>query len=164
MIVSFLIWMATTTTSNAQELEYDCAELISYREVDGGWVLQSETIVLAHENNRRSIGMMLVTPQEKDVLMFSFEVRGVGCISEGALIEIEFSDLSTMELYTDNPYNCKGYAYVLFGDAFDRGIEYLKLKRKDISKIRFHGNGGVIEREVSEEDALYLQACFACMF
>lgn len=156
--------MATTLTSNAQDIEYDCSELIAYRPGDFGGVWQSDVIVLEHENNRRSIGMMLAMPQEKDVLMFSFEVRGVGCISEGAHIEIEFVDLSTMSLYTDNPYNCKGYAYVLFGGPFERGLEYLKLKRKEISKIRFHGNGGMIEREVSEEDALYLQACFACMF
>lgn len=159
-----LLLMTAATTSSAQDLEYDCAELIAYRPGNMGGVWQSEPVVLEHENNRRSIGIVLAMPQEKDLVMMSLEVRGVGCISNGAHIQIEFVDLSTMDLYTDNPYNCKGYAYVLFGGEFGREVDYLQLKRKEIGKIRFHGNSGLIERELNEDDALYLQACFACMF
>lgn len=166
MIVPFLIWMGLITTtlrSNAQELEYDCADIVTYKHASDGGVWVSEYVELMAGHKRNGIGIVLAVPHDNEVMMLSLGTKGIGCTPKETKVELELSDLSVVTLLSDNAYNCKGYVQVFFGGNFKRQFELRKLTRSDVVKIRVHGLSGMIERELDEEDGLYLQAAFACL-
>lgn len=155
--------ITTTLTSNAQDLEYDCADLVTYKHASDGGVWVSEYVELMAGHKRNGIGIVLAVPHDNEVMMLSLVTRGIGCTPKETKIELELSDLSVVTLFSDNAYNCKGYVQVFFCGNFKRQFELRKLTRSDIVKIRVHGLSGMIERELDEEDGLYLQGAFACL-
>lgn len=162
-MIVLLLLISATTTSNAQDLEYDCADLITYKHASDGGVWVSEYVELMAGHKRNGIGIVLAVPYDNEVMMLSIGTRGIGCTPKDTKIELEFSDLYTMTLLSDNAYNCKGYVQVFFGGNFNRQMELRRLTRSDIVKIRVHGLSGMIERELDEEDGLYLQGAFNCL-
>jgi len=158
-----MIVLLLSQSSRAQDLDYDCADIITFKFSSDGGIWVSDYVYLQEDNQRNEIGIVLAVPDDASVLMLSMVTRGIGCIPKGAIVEFELSDLTVITFGSDNAYNCKGHLQVFFGDGWNRGKELRKLCKVDIKSIRISGNGGVIQRDLSEEDALYLQASFVCL-
>jgi len=158
-----MIVLLFSRDSRAQDLDYDCADLITYKLGSDGGIWVSEYVELQEDNKRNGLGIVLAVPDDNSVMMMSMVVDGIGCIPRGSIVEMELSDLTVLAFSSDNKYNCKGHLQIFFGDGWNREREFRKLCRADIVSISISGNGGTSKVYLSEEDGLYLQGCFVCM-
>ncbi len=128
----------------------------------GSWTNKQDFLI--SPDGKNGMGTYLIMSDNKDkTLIWVIASTEVGCVDEGAKVELVFTDQTRMTLYGNGKFNCQGKATVYFGSVFGKKNEMTKIATTPIEMIRVHGSRSLHSEKFDTQMGIDFMNAFNCL-
>jgi hypothetical protein len=165
----FIVEQCRAQQSGPPQPESECPQLVSYEEdkVTGSTTITApkEIIVCISEADiNKGIGMYWMLLNKGRALEMALIVSGGGCIEQGAMVNVLFTDGTRLQIKGHNQFNCKGSVALYFGGSYGYRKSILnEFLSKQIETIRIHTADSYIEQDLTADQSLLFMKSGQCI-
>ncbi len=122
-----------------------------------------EEITISEEEEEKKFTTSLRANKNK-TFVWDFRIRGQqGCAAQTPMVRVTFQDGSNIRLKVQNDFVCDSDVSVFLSKGLGNKNDLKALKGKPISLISVEARGGIIEEDLTDEQAAILQKAFNCL-
>lgn len=122
-----------------------------------------ERMTLSEEGDEKPFSTTLRVNRNK-TFVWDFNIRGQqGCAAQTPTVRLTFQDGSNIRLKVQNDFVCDADISLFLSKGLGNKNDLKALRSKPISMISVEARGGIIEEDLSDEQAAILQKAFNCL-
>jgi hypothetical protein len=150
IIGSLMFFNAYSQTADTSSVKYDTTVVKLVKDKKAGMQvlqLKEDLMVLKDSTGRDSVLLKVYKKNQAGagktvVIELQDKSKKISCVNEMDMVVARYADGSSLDLYQNGMYNCKGISEMHFGGNWGWEQQIKKLSEKKISGLRMFGSGG----------------------
>ena len=166
LLLSLVLMLSVAAHAQAPASANDCKQYLIDTLVGKSaqrQVYPKDVVMLYDDNGPYMTIFPIKTSGEKMIVNMHLIDNAVGCIEQSAKINVQFTDSTQEDFYSDSRPNCEGDVIVYFGVRSNMDKVYEDLHTKPLKLIRINTAKGFAAKEIDHTNAVLLNNQLRCI-